>query len=807
MSVLLKTGRRNLSFSRFVPYETFYNNRFIMQELDGHHYISFVFAVQPICYMMYSEEKITEVRDKVINFLNSLEQGLYCQIIWKRHQYLDDVLNEHISLNKSDKEYVKNLTNNRVQKNLFDLKNKRLFDIDLYVIITKKISLRGGTSFLASPKENEQKLNEGLQNINQELDELQEMYALILDRAGLKVRIPTKQEVIDLCASQINACEIRNAKTLVLSDVKIEEDHFKIYGETSKYVRAVSFKTKCFPEEVYPTLISMLTEFPYVYDIIVNFQKLNKSNEVRQLKLARNTNRGMRVGLTDVESPERRQYEENAIALIESMMSNRENMFQFELLVIIKEDSEELMRKAVNRIVTAMNEMQGAVGFPETHANFRLFYSSFPGCGRFNNFRNKKLYTSYIVDLLPIFGPPKSVSEPILLLRNEYNTITYFNPLSRHFKNRNGIIFASSGAGKSFTLNYLIMNTLAENPIIIIIDVGGSYQKQVENFGGKYFRVSEEYTINPFHVDTNGTDLTVAQYWQNIIEVMIRENNQPLNNDEKSIVEDAIHWIQQKNIMPIITDFVEAINELHYTEESMIETKERVKRYLNRWTKGVKGKVLNNRESNFNPDADFICVDFKGLKQYPEILEVFLLYVTNLAWQKIAAERGRKKLVIFDEAWDIMSNEQGAILLGELYRTARKENGAVISISQTLKDFTQSKSSADIMPNIGFYYILQQGEESPEELKQVFNLTDKQIECIKGLNMVKGQYSKVFIKTPDITFVGKIMPAPLEYWYATTDPDDIALYNKAVKENPGKSMHEVLLELAAKYPAGAYKEG
>ena len=77
------------------------------------------------------------------------------------------------------------------------------------------------------------------------------------------------------------------------------------------------------------------------------------------------------------------------------------------------------------------------------------------------------------------------------------------------------------------------MNTLAENPIIIIIDVGGSYQKQVENFGGKYFRVSEEYTINPFHVDTNGTDLTVAQYWQNIIEVMIRENNQPLNNDEK----------------------------------------------------------------------------------------------------------------------------------------------------------------------------------------------------------------------------------------------------------------------------------
>src|SRR5690606_9033707 len=196
-------------------------------------------------------------------------------------------------------------------------------------------------------------------------------------------------------------------------------------------------------------------------------------------------------------------------------------------------------RKATNQIRSAMSQMEGAVGYAETHANFRLFYSSFPGCGRFNNYRNKKLYTSYISDLIPIYGPPESVSEPILLLRNEYNTFTYFNPLSSTFKNRNGIIFASSGAGKSFTLNYLLMNILSENPIVIIIDVGGSYKKQVENLGGKYFKISKEYNINPFQVDTRGTDITVAQYWENIIEVMIRDETKPIGNDERSIIEDA----------------------------------------------------------------------------------------------------------------------------------------------------------------------------------------------------------------------------------------------------------------------------
>lgn len=810
MGILMKTGRR-ISFSRFVPYRYFHKNRFIISDLDGYDYASFVFHLQPINYKMYSEDKIKEVKVKLMNFLNALDQGLYCQFIWKKHQYVDDILEKHISLNKTDKQIVKNLTMNRVQKNIYDVKTKRLFEISLYVVITKRVNVASNMPILSSFSKNQKITEQRLEEVYKELDELEELYKLILERTGLKAKTPSTQEVIDLCASQINATEIRNIKadskeSIILSDVKNSEDHFVVYGKDRKYLRAVSFKMSNFPEAVYPTIISYISDLPFTYDIIVNIQKLNKSTEVQKLKIARNTNRSMRYGFNNVESPEKKQYEENAIALIESMMSNKENLFKFELTVIVKEDSLELLKKAVNKVMSAMSDMEGAIGYAETHANFRLFYSSFPGCGRFENFRNKKLYTSYISDLLPVFGPPQSVSEPVLLLRNEYNTITYFNPLSSHFKNRNGIIFASSGAGKSFTLNYLIMNTLAEDPIIIIIDVGGSYKKQVESLGGKYFRISDEYTINPFQVDTQGTDITVAQYWSNIIEVMIREQDRPLSNDEKAIIEDAVHNIIKKNTTPTIGDFVEAIGELRYDDDTVTATKERIKRHLNRWTKGIKGKILNNRTSDFNPDSDFLCIDFKGLKQYEDILEVFLLYVTNLSWQKMALEKGRKKLIVFDEAWDFMSKEQGAILMEELYRTARKENGAVISISQSLNDFTKSKSTDAIMANLGFYYILQLGEEDPKELQHIFNLTDKQIDCVKELHMVKGQYSKVFIKTPDTTFIGKLVPAPLEYWYATTDADDQELLVKEKEKNPDLEDHLLLLEMAKKYPAGAHRK-
>lgn len=818
--VPFKAGK--ISFSRFVPYEAFFENKFIMSDVDGYTYASFVLSLLPINYSMFSEEEICDVRNKMMNFLNALEEDVFCQIIWKKHQYVDDIINHHIALNKrSPLQFVHNLTLNRVQKITTDKEAKRLFNISMYIVITKKISLKVKSTFFTSLETNQELFDKKFLEINNELDEIQEAARLFLSRTKFKVSIPSRQEVIDFIASQINAREIKNVKiqnnnsfdvyktkdSLVFSDVKNNSDHIVLYNNTNKFIRVISFKMQNFPESVYPTIITKICELPFVFDVIVNIKKLSKAKEIPKIKIARNTNHSMRFGfLGNVEDPEKRVYEENAVALLEDIMSNKENLFLFEFLVVIKENSLKNLFKAVKKAVSAIGEMEGAVAYPETHANFRLFYCSFPGCGRFNNFRHRKLNTSYIVDLLPLYGPPASVSEPVLLLRNEYNTITYFNPLSDHFKNRNGIIFASSGAGKSFTLNYLIMNVLAENPVIMIIDVGGSYQKQIETFGGKYFKISPDYTINPFQTDIKGTDITVSQYWTNILEIMVKEDHASLINDEKIVIEDAIEYIlEEKNYVPIIDDFIKAIDELQYNDKTITVTKEKIKRHLERWTKGLKGKILNNHESNFNPDSDFVCIDFKGLKQYPDVLEIFLLYIANLAWQKMASQKNRKKLIVFDEAWDILATRQGAILMAELYRTARKEYGAVISISQTLKDFTGSNFSADIMANLGFFYILQQGNEDFSELQRVFSLTDRQIEKIKELDMVKGQYSSLFVKTPDITFVGRLVPAPLEYWYATTDPLDYQLLDEMKKVNKSKDIHSLMLDIARKYPAGAYK--
>lgn len=806
MSTILLKRREKISLSNFIPYELFFDNKIILYDsANKERRGAIVYKIQPFNYQMTNDQQKIDFRTRLKNFVNSLPHDIYMQIIWKKHQYYNDLIDEHIALNKTKERFIQNILNDRVKKIKKDIDDKGLFRIEAYVILSKKISYRIDNNILTSIYRTRIMAEEKFVLIKKELEEIEDTYYSYLKRANLKPELPSEQEVKNLCASQISGKEIREVKgdtkeDLIFADFTNYEEYFTLTSDATKYVRAISFKMKNFPEYVYPTLITYLLrkDLPFVYDIITNIKKLDKSKEIPQLKLKRNTNKGMKVGWTDNVDPEKEENEKNATKLIKSMISNTENMFNFELVIIIKSDSKEELDKNVRLALAAIAEMQGAVGYAETHANFRLWHTSFPGCGRFINYRHKKLYTSYIIDLLPVFGPPPSTSEPIFLIRNEFNTITYFNPLSDTFQNRNGLIFAGSGAGKSFTVNNIIMNILPENPIIIIIDVGGSYKKQIKELGGRYCKVSSKYSIDLFKVD-------VAQketYWENIIQCMLKDPQYPFSRDEKMVIREAVSNVNQKTQEPIIEDFIEALNNLNYTDQDSNLAKDRMARYLKQWTTGLRGQMFNTRENNFDSNHDFLCIDLKSLKAYPDILEVFLMYITNICWQKMAIPE-RKKLVIFDEAWDIMATEQGAAIMRELYRTARKEHGAVISISQALTDFTNSKYSDDIMSNLAFYYILRQGDIDFSVLQKVFQLTEKQLFHIKNLHIEKGFYSEIFIKTPETSFVGKLVSSPLEYWYSTTDPKDMALLQQS---SANKDFHQACLEVAAAYPNGVYSK-
>lgn len=100
----------------------------------------------------------------------------------------------------------------------------------------------------------------------------------------------------------------------------------------------------------------------------------------------------------------------------------------------------------------------------------------------------------------------------------------------------------------------------------------------------------------------------------------------------------------------------------------------------------------------------------------------------------------------------------------------------ILSISQSPQDFLSSAVSKSVLSNAYTKYILKMQKDY--ELLEQFDLTEQEIDEVKSLKTLKGEYSEVFIKFMNDSRIIRIQPTKCDYWVCTTDPDD---YNKEMK--------------------------
>lgn len=155
---------------------------------------------------------------------------------------------------------------------------------------------------------------------------------------------------------------------------------------------------------------------------------------------------------------------------------------------------------------------------------------------------------------------------------------------------------------------------------------------------------------------------------------------------------------------------------------------------------------------------------------------------------------------MLDECWQLLKESQGTDLVEVFYRTARKLNAGVLSISQNPEDFLEAKIAGVMVNNSPVKYILRL-KKGHEKLAS-FGLNENEIQASRELEVKPGLYSEVFIKFDDQGVVAKIEPSPLEYWVATTDPADLAEETRLHTASPAMKEIEVLEALARQFPHG-----
>ena len=313
-------------------------------------------------------------------------------------------------------------------------------------------------------------------------------------------------------------------------------------------------------------------------------------------------------------------------------------------------------------------------------------------------------------------------------------------------ENGNSVVFAKSGAGKSFTVKLEALRTMMFGTEIFIVDPENEYQKMCDAVGGAYIRLSLNSTtrINPFDlpqvVDSEEADNALRSNLitlHGLLRLMMGgAQTQLLQNG--TAMQPALNPAEEADLdAALIETYAKAgitndplthgsppptVSDLYDTLLHMGGTGPQLAQRLRKYTTGTFAGIFS-QQSNVNVNNPMVVFNIRDLED--ELRPVAMYIVLNYIWNKTKADR-KRRLLIVDEAWQLMRYEDSANFLFSLAKRARKYNLGVTTITQDVEDFMASRMGRAIVANASMQILLKQSPTAVDVLSDVFKLTDEE---------------------------------------------------------------------------------
>ena len=386
-------------------------------------------------------------------------------------------------------------------------------------------------------------------------------------------------------------------------------------------------------------------------------------------------------------------------------------------------------------------------------------------------FRHKTMTTEQAAVLLPIFGEWKGTGtyHACLISRNGQ-----LMSLSLHDSdtNKNLVIAAESGSGKSFLVNELIESYLSEGAQIWVIDVGRSYQKLCEEKGGDFVHFEEgvDISLNPFELVHNYDDEEDGLV--SLMSTMASAKGLLTEWQVAALKRVMAQVWQAKDQAMKIDDLVEAC--MHEDEDQRLKD---VGTQLYAFSsKGTYGKYFS-KANNVDFQRQFTVLELDELQGRKHLRQVVLLQLIYQIQQEVyLGDRSKKKIVIIDEAWDLLKEGEVAVFMEHAYRKFRKYGGSVVIATQSVNDLYENAVGRAIAENSSSMYLLGQTEETVESIKRTgrLSLSEGGYSMLKTVHTIAGVYSEIFIKSKAGIGIGRLIVSDFQKLLYSTDPNDVA---------------------------------
>lgn len=404
------------------------------------------------------------------------------------------------------------------------------------------------------------------------------------------------------------------------------------------------------------------------------------------------------------------------------------------------------------------------------------------------NFNTGALSTSF-----PFTSADLTQENGILYGINMHNSgLVIFDRFS--LENGNSVVFAKSGAGKSFTVKLEALRSMMMGTEVFIIDPENEYQRMAEAVGGAYVRLSlnSNVRINPFDlpkvVDTDEADNALRS---NLITLhgllrlmmggaqaqMLGGNTAfmpALSPSEEADLDAALIETYAKagitNDPLTHTAQPPTIGDLYDTLLHMGGTGPQLAQRLRKYTTGTFAGIFS-QQSNIDINNPLVVFNIRDLED--ELRPVAMYIVLNFIWNKTKADRKRRMLVV-DEAWQLMKYEDSANFLFSLAKRARKYNLGITTITQDVEDFMGSRMGRAIVANASMQFLLKQSPSAVDVLADVFKLTSEERKRLAQFPVGQG----LFFAGQNHVHI-QVVASPTETSLITTNPDQIKIMEQS----------------------------
>lgn len=536
------------------------------------------------------------------------------------------------------------------------------------------------------------------------------------------------------------------------SSIEIHSSYFRL---GTKYGRTVYVYG--YPRTLYTGWISGLINVDevldvsmYVYPVETTVVMKNLRKKVTQLEASYNVN----AEKGKVRDPELEAAITDAEELRDKLQVGAEKFFRFGLYITIWADSLDELGFVQHKIETMLGQ-QMIFSKVASSQQEQGMNSTMPQCTDQLQIR-RNMNTGAISTSFPFTSADLTQEKGILYGINMHNNgLVIFDRFS--LENANLVVFAKSGAGKSFAVKLEAIRSMMIGTEIIIIDPENEYQRLCDAVGGSYVRLSlnSDVRINPFDLpkvvdseDANDALRSNLVTLHGLFRLMLGGNQIGPNgqvipaltaNEEADLDQALIDTYARAGITsdPLTHQSMPpTIINLYDTLLHMGGTGPQLAQRLRKYTTGTFAGIFS-QQSNVDINNPMVVFNIRDLED--ELRPVAMYIVLSHIWNKVRAEQ-KRRLLIVDEAWQLMKYEDSANFLFSLAKRARKYYLGLTTITQDVEDFMSSKMGRAIVANSSMQLLLKQSTSAVDVLSDVFKLTDEERKRLANFPVGQGLF-------------------------------------------------------------------